>query len=324
MPRFRAAAALALSLAACGRTAPAARPALHAAAPAREGRLAVDGGHIWYRVTGTGGGTPLILLHGGPGVSSFYLKPFEALADERQVVRYDQLGSGKSDPLTDTTKMTIGHFVRELDSLRAHLGYAKVHLLGHSWGTLLAVEYHRAHPDRVASLTLESAFLDLPAWARDTRRLVGTLSDSARGAIARAEAEHRYDTPAFEAADREYSARYMTRHPVRADGDSIRRTMNEALYEYMQGPAEYVITGTLRDYDATPFLPTIRVPVLYTVGEFDEASAATVRRFARLTPGARFVMFPGAAHLTPWDAREQNVATVRAFLRSADRAKPRR
>jgi hypothetical protein len=63
------------------------------------------------------------LLHGGPGFNSYYLKPLEALGDQRTVIRYDQLGAGKSGPMTDTTKMTIAHFVAELDSLRSHLGY---------------------------------------------------------------------------------------------------------------------------------------------------------------------------------------------------------
>ena len=147
-----------------------------------EAYLPVPDGRIWYRVSGSGRGTSVILLHGGPGYSSFYLKALEALGDERPVVRYDQLGGGKSDRISDTTLYTIPHFVRELDSLRAYLGYPRVHLVGHSWGTILAVEYYRAHPEHVASLTLASAALDIPAWERNARRLVGTLSDSAQRA----------------------------------------------------------------------------------------------------------------------------------------------
>ena len=70
-----------------------------------EARLAVDGGQIWYKKSGTGTGTPVILLHGGPGFNSYYLKPLEALGDERAVIRYDQGGAGKSGTMTDTTMM---------------------------------------------------------------------------------------------------------------------------------------------------------------------------------------------------------------------------
>src|SRR6184192_3754478 len=116
-----------------------------AGAAAGEAYLYVPDGRIWYRKSGTGKGTPVILVHGGPGYSSFYLKPLEALGSDRPVVRYDQLGGGKSDRISDTTLFTIPHFVRELDSLRAALGFGTVHLVGHSWGTILAVEYYRAH-----------------------------------------------------------------------------------------------------------------------------------------------------------------------------------
>ena len=289
-----------------------------------EAMLPVDGGDIWYRVVGTGSGTPVILLHGGPGFSSFYLKPFEELGNDRRVVRYDQLGGGKSSGLTDTTKMTIPHFVAELDSLRAHLGYDKVHLLGHSWGTILAVEYYRAHPEHVASITLASAALDIPAWEKHAKVLLKTLPDSEQRAVATREAEKKYDAPDYQNALNDFYARYVWRHPVQADLDSTLKTANEAVYNYMQGPSEFTITGTLKPYDSTPFLKQIRVPVLYTVGEFDEAGPANIQRFAAMTPAAKYVVLPGAGHLTTWDARDSSVAVVRRFLRSADSAAARR
>jgi proline iminopeptidase len=313
---------VAIAVAACKGTAPEAC----AGGPLSPGEamLAVDGGRIWYRISGTGHATPVILLHGGPGFSSFYLKPFEELGDDRSVVRYDQLGGGKSDPTTDTTVFTIDHFVRELDSLRAHLGCHRVHLFGHSWGTILAFEYYRAHPEHVASLTLGSAALDIPTWERNARRLVATLSDSAQRAIRVREAEGRFDAPDYQAALNEFYGKYVWRRPVQADLDSALATFNAAIYNYMQGPSEFTITGTLKAYDATARLGMIRVPTLYTVGEFDEADPATIRHFAELTPGAQVVVLAGAAHLTPWDARDENVRVVREFLRRSDTTTTRR
>jgi proline iminopeptidase len=281
--------------------------------------VAVEGGTIWHKVSGVSEGTPIFLLHGGPGFSSFYLKPLESLGDQWPVVRYDQLGGGKADRISDTALFTIAHFVGELDSLRAHLGYARMHLLGHSWGTMLAVEYHRAHPDRVASLTLESAALDLPAWTRNAKRLVRTLPESPQRAIAVREASAQFDAPDYQAAVNEFYGRYVFCHPVEADLDSTMSTVNEAISGYMQGPSEFTIIGTLKDYDATPLLPEDYVPTLYTVGEFDEADTTTVKRFASLTPGAQVAVLAGAAHITPWDAPEENVRVVREFLRKVDK-----
>ncbi|HTL05662.1 MAG TPA: proline iminopeptidase-family hydrolase [Gemmatimonadales bacterium] len=318
---------LALTTLACGRGENAVPPdsTLQAASPPLspgEAYLAVPGGRIWYRTVGTGTGTPAILLHGGPGYSSFYLKSLEALGSDRPLVRYDQLGAGKSDRVTDTTLFTIAHFVAELDSLRAALGYQKIHLVGHSWGTILGLEYYRAHPEHVASLTLASAALDIPAWERNARGLVKTLSDSAQHAIAAAEASHDYASPGYQQALEEFYGRYVFRKPVAADLDSLLKTVNEGIYTYMQGPSEFTITGTIKSYNATDFLKSVKVPVLFTVGEFDEADPPTIRRHAAMTPGASLVVIPGAAHLTTWDNPEAMLAAVRSFLASVDQRKP--
>lgn len=286
-----------------------------------EAYLPVPGGRIWWRQTGTGTGTPVILLHGGPGFASYYLKSLDALGSDRPVVRYDQLGGGKSSRTSDTTLFTIDHFVQELDSLRSALRYDKVHLVGHSWGTILALEYYRAHPEHVVSLTLASAALDIPAWERNARRLVATLSDSAQKAIALREAEQNFAAPDYQHALEEFYGKYVWRHPVAADLDSLFQTVNEEIYTYMQGPSEFTITGTLRAYDATPFLRQVRVPTLFTVGEFDEANPVTIRRQAAMTPGAEFVVIPGAAHITTWDNPGFMLDAVRTFLARADSAR---
>ena len=283
-----------------------------------EGQLAVPGGSIWYTVSGTGTGTPLVLLHGGPGFPSYYLKPFEALGDDRPVVRYDQLGGGKSGTITDTTLMTIPHFVAELDSLRASLGVARWDVLGHSWGSILAVEYYRAHPDRVRALVLASPVLDIPAFEEHARSLVSTLSDPAQRAIAAAEANGDFASPSYQAAMNEFYGLYVWRHPEQPDLDSTMAQFNQAIYTYMQGPSEFTITGTLKTWSALPWLGTIAVPTLFTVGEFDEVGPELVRQHAALIPGAHYEQLAGSAHVTPWDAREANVRVVREFLRDVD------
>ncbi|MEP7002792.1 MAG: proline iminopeptidase-family hydrolase [bacterium] len=283
-----------------------------------EARMPVDGGEIWYKVSGNGTGTPVILLHGGPGFSSYYLKPLEALGDDRIVVRYDQLGGGKSSGLTDTKKMTIAHFVKELDSLRAHLGYDKVHIVGHSWGTILGLEYYRAHPEHVASLTLASAALDIPQWERHARALLATLPDSFQRAVKTREAEKKYDAPDYQAALQAFYAKYVWLSPVQADLDSTMQQVNQSIYNFMQGPSEFTITGTLKRYDATGFLKNVKVPTLFTVGDVDEADPVTIKKHAAMVPDANAIVIPGAAHMTTWDNPQIMLAAVRAHLLHVD------
>lgn len=288
-----------------------------------ENRLAVPGGSIWYKVSGTQGATPVVLLHGGPGFSSYYLKPLEDLGNERIVVRYDQLGGGRSDTTSDTTMMNVPHFVAELDSLRRALGIRRWHVFGHSWGTILALEYYRAHPEGVVSLTFGSPVFDVPAYERRARELIPTLSDTAQRAIRRVEASRRYDDPSFQNAITEFYGLYVFRRPVAADLDSSMRSFNMTIYNYMQGPSEFTITGTLKQWTGTGLLPQIRVPSLVTVGEFDEVGPELVRSHAALIPAATFAVIGGAAHITTWDARDDYVRVVRAFLARTDSAAAR-
>jgi proline iminopeptidase len=283
-----------------------------------QGQLAVPGGKIWYKVTGTGKGTPVVLLHGGPGMSSFYLKPFEDLGIDRQVIRYDQLGGGKSDMITDTTMFTVDHFVDELDSLRSFFGINKWHVFGHSWGTILAIEYYRAHPDYVASLTFGSAVFDIPAYAKRAKQLLTTLPDSLQQAISKAETVGNYQDPLYQEAMNQFYSLYLVKHPIQADMDSTWATYNAGIYIYMQGPSEFTITGTLKNYNSTSFLSQIKVPALFTVGEFDEVGPELVKSFADKVPNSRYILFAGSAHMTPWDAREENVKAVQDFLNSVD------
>ena len=174
------------------------------------------------------------------------------------------------------------------------------------------------------SLTFASPVFDIPAYERRARELVATLSDSSQQAVRAAEAAGKYDSPAYQNAMGEFYGRYVFRRPVQADLDSLFATANEPIYNYMQGPSEFTITGALKDYDVRDFLPRIAVPTLYTVGEFDEVGPELVKGFADSVPGADYLQLAGAAHLTPWDAREANLDAVRRFLAAADSAQRRR
>lgn len=284
-----------------------------------EGYLTLAQGRMWYRVVGSGPGTPIVLLHGGPGAGGSYLTPLEALGDERPVIFYDQLGSGRSQAETDSTMWTEAAFVAQLEMLRDSLGIGQFHLLGHSWGTMLGTQYYFRYPDRVASLILASPALSTADWIADGRTLVATLPDSIQQAIARHEAAGTFESEEYQAAVMAFYKLYLSRSdPWDPHVDSAFAGMNPAIYGYMWGPSEFTATGTLMAFDVTDSLPLIRVPTLFTTGEFDEAMPATVQRHAALVPGAEFAVIPGAAHLTMNDHPDEMVRVVREFLRKVE------
>jgi proline iminopeptidase len=290
-----------------------------------DGTLAVPGGRIWYRVVGSGPGTPLLLIHGGPGGRSCRLHELRALADERPVIFYDQLGTGRSERPADTTYWNVAHFVGEVTAIRRALGLHEVHLLGHSWGGTVAAEYLLTQGlGGVRSVTLAAPLLSTPRWIADARVLVSQMPDTLQRVIASAEASRRYDTPAFAAANDSFSVRYNTRRAPSAEAraDCVGAPGNGDMYRAMWGPSEFSATGTLRDYDRTARLGELRLPVLLMAGEFDEARPETMYDFQRRIPGARVAIIPGAAHGMMNDEPAATVAAVRAFLRDAERVAP--
>ena len=162
-----------------------------------EGYVDVPGGRIWYRIVGSGKRTPLVLLHGGPGAPSYYLNPLAALADERPVIFYDQLGAGRAEKPTDVTLWRVERFVEELSRLRTALRLDQVHLLGHSWGTMLAVDYMLTKPVGVRSLILASPVLSMSRWLEDAATLKKTLPESIQAVIAKHESAGTFDSPEY-------------------------------------------------------------------------------------------------------------------------------
>ena len=127
-----------------------------------EGRIPFSIGQTWYRSIEPEqdeGRVPLLCLHGGPGANWLHMKPYEALAAERQVVFYDQLGAGNSAVTEphDPSMWTPELYVDEVDAVRAALGLDRVHILGHSWGGMLGMQYAAGRPEGLVSLIVESS-----------------------------------------------------------------------------------------------------------------------------------------------------------------------
>lgn len=300
----------ALSFAACTTATPPAQPT--------EGFVQVEGGKVWYHIEGADKpGTPLLLLHGGPGSTSFGLKPLEALASDRPVIRYDQLGCGKSDHPTDTTLFTVDRFVRELQTVRDSLGLKEVDIMGHSWGAMLAEAYMGTNPQGVRRLILSSPLVTTAQWTHDADSLIKLLPDSVQQVIKTEEANNSTDSPAYAAAMDVYYARHVRRAPRAnpADGDSSGKTSGKLVYNYMWGPSEFTSTGTLKTFDATPWLRRISIPTLFLAGEFDEATPSSTKRFSTLVSQSQFVMIPNSGHATANDNLPALLNAVRTFLK---------
>ncbi|HBS33073.1 MAG TPA: proline iminopeptidase [Parvularcula sp.] len=308
-----------IALAAC-----ASAPSLEAAP--KSGFIAAPGGPVWYEIMGDqdAGGAPLVVLHGGPGGTSCWAQVLAPLGDERPVVRYDQLGGGRSGRPDDTALWNADRFVDELDAVRRGLGMSKMHLLGHSWGATLAAYYVLEKGDEgIVSLTLSSPLISTPRWIADANLLRAQLPADVQRALDDNERAGTTDSEAYKAATAEFYSRHVSRGEAVEKHECPDAPGNSLIYNQMWGPTEFYATGSLRDFDLSARLGEIGAPTLFITGEFDEARPETVKDFARAVPGARFIVIPGVGHASSSRAPDLYRRTVRDFIRAAEnRARP--
>jgi proline iminopeptidase len=287
----------------------------------QEGYIAVTGGKIWYKIVGQNKpGIPLLIIHGGPGASHHYLEPIADLADERPVIFYDQLGCGNSDNPNDTALWTIERFVNELRQVIHALELGKVHLLGQSWGTSLAVEYVLTkQSDGVESLILSGPLLSASRWIEDQKAYIEELPEEVKKAILRGEESGVYDSGEYQNA----MMIFYQKHVCRLDEwpeylNTAFAKLNLSQYSYMWGPSEFTVTGTLKSYERVDQLHKIDLPVLFTCGEYDEATPATTGCYQQKLPGSELQIFKDASHEHHIEKREEYLRVLRKFLNSVE------
>lgn len=290
-------------------------------AQTREGFVKVPGGPVYYRIEGGGAGTPILVVHGGPGGTSCGFLNYEPLTRDRRVVMFDQLGSGRSGRPRDLSLYRVERFVDELDAVRRRLGLKDVHLLGHSWGGALVAQYALTKGTRgLRSLILSSALLSTPDWIRDAEELRKQLPAEVQAALRKHEAAGTTDSAEYRAAEQEFNRRFVRRKPGgRRNADCAGAPGNQVIYEYMWGPAEFHATGTLKNFDVTPRLAELRLPVLLIVGEYDEARPETAARYQQRIPGSKLVVVPDAAHGHVSDNPEASLGALKEFLAGVEK-----
>ncbi|MFH8614993.1 proline iminopeptidase-family hydrolase [Streptomyces sp. NPDC017979] len=287
-----------------------------------EGRIAVPGGAVWYRRAG-GGGVPLLLVHGGPGYPSDPLfEAFEPLAGEREVIWYDQLGVGRSDPVHDTSLLTVDRFLDELGAVQEALGLERPHVYGHSWGAMLGLQYAAERAPRWTSLVCASGLASVPRFQTEVRALLAALPGDVLDRTYGRELRGETADPDYLVAQDEYLRACVLRTSSARLAPEL---MDGTTFRTMVGQADYHVTGNLKDWDVFDRLERIRVPTLVLGGEFDECTPAHLADIAARIPDAEHVTQPGAAHMGYLEAeplRRQYVDIVRDFLKRVEGRPP--
>lgn len=293
----------------------------------QEGYADFHGHQTWYRVTGelASGRLPLVVAHGGPGCTHDYVDSFKDLAKRGwPVVHYDQLGNGRSTHLRgiDPGFWTVALFLDELDNLLRHLGIRQYVLLGQSWGGMLAAEHGVRQPEGLRGLVIANSPASMALWREAAAGLRAELPAEVQATLERHEAAGTTDSPEYRAASEVFYARHVCRvQPMPAE---VARTFaaidaDPTVYHAMNGPTEFHVIGSLRDWSVIERLERIQVPTLLISGRHDEATPACVEPFDRLIPDARWRIFEHSSHMPHVEEREACMATVAVFLAELER-----
>jgi L-proline amide hydrolase len=292
-----------------------------------EGHLERDGHRTWYRVVGDldpgASLAPLVICHGGPGATHDYVAPIATglAGSGRACVLYDQLGNGRSDHLPDADPAfwTVELFERELAALVVHLGIdGRYHVLGQSWGGMLALLHALEHPAGLVSVVAADSPASVDAFAAGANALLdqGFPADVVE-TIRAGERSGETSTPEFQAAVMEF----YKRHVCRLDPwpDEVVRSFaamdnDPTVYGTMNGPTEFTVVGTIAGFDITDRLREIDVPVLLVSGEHDEVRPEVVAAIDERLRESEWVLFEESSHMPHLEEPARFVSVVSAFL----------
>ncbi|MFL6602549.1 MAG: proline iminopeptidase-family hydrolase [Steroidobacteraceae bacterium] len=278
----------------------------------------IDGRYdVWVKQVGTGD-IPVLTLHGGPGFNHFYLECFEDFLPQAGVRfwYYDQLGCGFSDTPDDASLWTLDRYRDEVEQVRRALGLDRFILYGHSWGGMLTLEYALKYPQHLAGIVVSNMTASVAEYVKYAAALVRQLPADAQEVIARHRATGDYEAPEYQKVLME---QVYSRHVCRLDPwpEPIQRcfrTMNAKIYNVMQGPDEFNITGNFRHWDIWARLPGIKVPALLIAARYDEMSPEQIQRMGSLIPNARVAVCPKGSHMALYDDQQAYFDALIPFL----------
>jgi len=287
----------------------------------KEGFVNVNGLNLFYRIF-----IPekirakMLCLHGGPGMSHDYLLPLADLAYQGiEVIFYDQFGCGRSEEPREEWKYSIDYGVEEVEGVRKSLiGAEKIFLMGSSYGGALALAYSVKYQMNLKGLIVSGGLASVPLTVKEMNRLIDDLPAWAASAIRKFGSEGNYSDPEYLRAVDEFYRRHLIR--ISPWPEEVKTSLEYGdkrnVYRKMNGPNEFTITGTIKDWDITEKIGVIKVPTLITVGEFDEVTPVVAEEIHRRIQGSALKVFKGCSHLTMWEDRKGYVKTLSDFVLS--------
>jgi proline iminopeptidase len=287
--------------------------------------IEVDGKyHVWTKKVGNGK-IKVLLLHGGPGFSHDYMDCFDDFLPKEgiEIYYYDQLGSGNSDNPADTSLWNIPRFVEEVEQVRKGLNLDTFYLFGHSWGSMLAMEYLHKYQSHVKGAVLSNMTAGMKDYISYAAKLKQEIFNEKELALYDSlDKLKKYDSPQYtDLLMNKLYTQVICRLPLEKWPEPLMRAFKKAnpvIYKQMQGVDEFHVTGNFKDWEFWDKLPAIKVPVLVLGGMKDEMNPEGIKKEGQLLPQSRTYLCPNGSHLSMYDDQQNYFNNLIAFLKDVD------
>ena len=282
---------------------------------------------VWTKRIGNNPSIKLLLLHGGPAATHEYFESFDSFLPSEGIeyYYYDQLGSYYSDQPTDSSLWTTERFVEEVEEVRQALGLdsSNFFLLGSSWGGILAIEYALKYQENLKGLIISNMMASAPDYGRYADEVLAKQMDPEVLTEIRAlEAKQDYANPRYlELLMTNYYTAHVCRLPIDQWPEPTNRAfkhLNGVIYTMMQGPSEFGIGGTLKEWDRKADLPAIKVPTLTIGAKHDTMDPEHMKWMATRVQQGRHLYCPNGSHLSMWDDQEHYFPGLIRFMKDVD------
>ncbi len=281
-----------------------------------EGHASVLGYSLFYRQFSTPTKGEILCLHGGPGATHDYMLSMADLANRGyRVTFYDQLGCGRSEVPKDHALFVPERYVEEVEAFRKKLRLGKPHIIGSSWGGMLAIAYALKYQRNMATMTTVGGLHSVPLTVREMERMKRNLPQEVQRTLSKYEAEGDYENPEYVKAVMVFYKKHLCRLPEwPAEVTYALDHISKAVYGTMNGPNEFTIIGNTRYWDVTARLGDIHVPTLVLSGRHDEVSPVVAKEIHRHIKSSELTIFPNSSHMPFWEERSSFMNRVVKFL----------
>jgi len=284
-----------------------------------------EGYKVWTKRIGNNPDMKVLLLHGGPALTHEYMLCFESFFPKANIefYHYDQLGSAYSDKPTNDSLWTIDRFVEEVEQVRQalELDSDNFFLLGNSWGGILAMEYALKYQHHMKGMVVCNMTADFDKYEAYNKKLRGQMRPSLVDSLqAFEDAKDYHNEEYLNLITEEFYTKHILRFPTDEWPEPVNRSfsnVNGYVYEYMQGPSEFVPGGILKHWSVWDDLHTITIPTLMVGAKYDSMNPKEMEEMSELVQNGQYLHCEGS-HLSMWDDQERFMKGVIDFITSVE------